>query len=236
VQESVEVKPMEKIKNQLRQFYRKWKHLLVLLYLPLYLAWFHYVESTVTTQFHVIHTPLDDMIPFCEYFVIPYLLWFGYVAWGIAYFALHNKREYYQLCAFLFTGMTIFLVISTLYPNGHYLRPYYFTHHNFYTMLCEYLYASDTATNLFPSIHVYNSIGVHLAVCKSEEFRHSRTLRAVSGILMTSIILSTMFIKQHSVFDVFTAFVMAFLIYRLVYVRDWSRVSQNNSMGEGIRL
>ena len=36
---------------------------------------------------------VDDFIPFCEYFVIPYFLWFAYVAIGILYFALNNKKE-----------------------------------------------------------------------------------------------------------------------------------------------
>lgn len=210
-------------------FYERNKHLLILLYFFVYLAWFNYVEKTVTTHFHVIHTPLDDMIPFCEYFVIPYLLWFGYVAWGIAYFALHNKSDYYKLCAFLFSGMTIFLIVSTIYPNGHYLRPYYFTHHNFCTTLCEWLYSTDTPTNLFPSIHVYNSIAIHLAVMQSREFKGHKIVKTLSFVLMSSIILATMFIKQHSTFDVFTAFLMAFVMYRIIYARNWAKVSMRTT-------
>ena len=97
-----------------RKYYEKYKHLWILLYFFVYMAWFNYVEKTVTTHFHVIHVPIDDYIPFCEYFVIPYLLWFPFVGWGIAYMALHNKTDYYKLCAFLFTEMTIFLIISTV--------------------------------------------------------------------------------------------------------------------------
>ena len=115
--------PKTSVKSRLVGLYHKYKHLLILLYFVVYMAWFSYVEKNIKTHFHVVHVPLDDYIPFCEYFVIPYLLWFGYVAWGIAYMALHNKSDYYRLCTFLFTGMTLFLLISTVYPNGHYLRP-----------------------------------------------------------------------------------------------------------------
>ena len=204
---------MSGLKKKFLQFFEKNKHLLILLYFFVYLAWFAYVERTVTTNFHVIHTPLDDLIPFCEYFVIPYLLWFVYVAWGVVYFAFHNKSEYYKLCAFLFSGMTIFLIVSTVYPNGHYLRPTYFTHHNFCTMLCDFLYSTDTATNLFPSIH---------------EYKNNRIVKLLSGTLATAIILSTMFIKQHSTFDVLTAFLLAFIMYRVVYVHNWSKASQKS--------
>ena len=217
----------KRLQYQIQYLYENYKHLLLLLYFCIYLPWFGYVEKTVTTHFHVIHIPLDDYIPFYEYFVIPYLLWFGYVAWGIAYMALHNKSDYYKLCTFLFTGMTIFLIISTVYPNGHFLRPYYFTHHNIFTKLCEFLYATDTATNLFPSIHVYNSLGIHFAVMQNEHLRKNKKVQAVSFVLMVSIILATMFIKQHSVFDVGTAFLLGFVMYHLIYKRNWSKSSSS---------
>lgn len=215
---------MSKFKTKFTVLYERYKHLLILCYFIIYLAWFGYVEKSVTTHFHVIHVALDDYIPFCEYFIIPYLLWFGYVAWGVAYFAFHNKKDYYRLCGFLFTGMTIFLIISTVYPNGHYLRPMYFTHHNFCTTLVDWLYSTDTATNLFPSIHVYNSIAVHTAVMESEEFKNNKTIRFLSFALMVSIILATMFLKQHSVFDVMTAFLLSAVMYLIIYVLDWSKL------------
>ena len=215
--------PKTSVKSRLVGLYHKYKHLLILLYFVVYMAWFSYVEKNIKTHFHVVHVPLDDYIPFCEYFVIPYLLWFGYVAWGIAYMALHNKSDYYRLCTFLFTGMTLFLLISTVYPNGHYLRPYYFTHHNIFTQLCEMLYETDTTTNLFPSIHVYNSISIHLAVSRNAQLKKNKTLQLISFVLMTCIILATMFIKQHSVFDVSTALELAYIMYRIVYRHDWSK-------------
>lgn len=213
------------LRERLLRFHEKYKHLYILSYFIIYLLWFGYVEETVTTHFHVVHVALDDIIPFCEYFIIPYLLWFGYVAWGIIYTARHNRQDYYKLCAFLFTGMTAFLIISTLYPNGHYLRPQYFAHHNVFTSLCEWLWAADTPTNLFPSIHVYNSIAVHLAVTQSDTLKHNRTVRFLSFTLMVSIILATMFLKQHSVFDVVTAFLLAWIMYVIIYRHNWTRVS-----------
>ena len=213
----------EKLRTSAGAFFEKYKHLLLLLYFVVYLIWFSYLEKTVTKHFHVIHLTLDDYIPFCEVFVVPYLLWFVYVAWGVVYFALHDKKDYYRLCAFLFTGMTIFLIVSTLYPNGHYLRPATFERDNIFTALVQMVYSSDTATNLFPSIHVYNSIGIHLAVMQSRDFRNRPRVKVLSGILMVSIILSTMLIKQHSVFDVLTAFLTAGGMYGLVYARSWEK-------------
>ena len=79
----------------------------------------------------------------------------------------------------------------------------------------------DTPTNLFPSIHVYNSIGVHLAVMHSERLKEKKWIRRGSFLLMSSIVASTMFLKQHSVFDVITACLLAVVMYSLVYALDY---------------
>lgn len=108
----------------MKAFFQKYKHAWVLLYAFLYLPWFFWLESRANLPYHVIHVWLDDKIPFVEYFIVPYLLWFVYVAAVFLYlFFKGTKQEFYRYCAFLFTGMTLFLVISTLYPNGHLLRP-----------------------------------------------------------------------------------------------------------------
>ena len=100
----------------------KYRYLLLQAYWLIYLPWFGYLENTVTTHFHVIHMDLDDSIPFISIFCIPYFLWFGYVAIAFCYTYLHDKQEYLRTCAFLYMGMTIFLIVSTVYPNGHYMR------------------------------------------------------------------------------------------------------------------
>ena len=209
-------------RKKVNEFIAKYKHGLLLLYFLIYLPWFGYLEENVTTHFHVIHVALDDKIPFCEYFIIPSMLRFAYVAWGVAYFFFKNKSEYYKLCAFLFTGMTIFLVISTVYPNGHYLRPTTFERDNIFVQAVQWLYSTDTPTNLFPSIHVYNSLGINMAVWHSENFKKNKPVRYGSAILCISIILSTMFLKQHSVFDVVTGIVLAAFMFSLVYARSWA--------------
>jgi len=125
----------------------------------------------------------------------------------------------------LFTGMTVFLVISTIYPNGHYLRPAYFEHNNIFIQMVKWLYATDTPTNLFPSVHVFNSIAVNIAVWHSDNFKKNKAVRYGSAVLMVLIILSTMFLKQHSVFDVVTGMVLAVFMYSVVYTTNWAAVT-----------
>ena len=215
---------MNEFGKKIRHIFEEYKHLLLLLYFPIYLLWFAYVEKTVTTHFHVIHMKIDDYIPFCEYFIVPYLLWFGYIAIVVIYMALKDKTDFKKMCTFLYTGMTIFLIVSTVFPNGHFLRPTSFERDNIFTQLCAGLYQTDTATNLFPSIHVYNSLGVHFAIIYNEKLKKNKWICNASAILMVSILLSTVFLKQHSVFDLITGLLLAFVMQQIVYVRSWERI------------
>ena len=107
----------------MKQWLERYKHAWILLYAFLYIPWFSYLERTVTRDYYVIHTRLDDFIPFHEFFIIPYLAWFFYVSGVILYFFFKNKQDYYRLCIYLFTGMTLSLIVCTVFHNGTDLRP-----------------------------------------------------------------------------------------------------------------
>lgn len=206
---------------QFHPIYQKYKHAIpLLIYGIIYMTWFVWLEKNVSSHYTLIHVTLDDYIPFCELFVIPYFLWFAYVSLVVLWLFFKDKDDYYRTCVFLFTGMTIFLIVSTLFPNGHHLRPAAMPRNNIFTLLVDCLYRTDTPTNLWPSIHVYNSLGAHFAIVRNKQLSKIRWVRNGSLILSISIILSTMFIKQHSAFDVITAFVMAAVMYGITYKYD----------------
>ena len=207
--------------KKLKSIYVKYRHgIPLLIYMVIYLSWFAWLEATNKKNYSIIHVTADDYIPFCEIFVVPYLLWFAYVSAVVLFLFFRNKQEFYRSCVFLFTGMTIFLIISTLWPNGHHLRLAEMPRENIFTRAVSALWQVDTPTNIWPSIHVYNSLGAHLALIKTKGLSGRKWLHASSFVLSLSIILSTMFIKQHSVFDVVTAFIMAAFMYGIVYKYD----------------
>ena len=208
----------------MKALWKKYRHALVLLYGLIYMPCFIWLESRANLPYHVIHVRLDDLIPFSEVFIVPYLLWFVYVAAVFVYlfFQFDKKKEFYQYCIFLFTGMTLFLVVSTVYPNGHLLRPASFERHNIFTFAVQMLYRTDTATNIFPSIHVFNSIAAHVTVAKNRKLGGNIWIRGGSFLLMVSIILATMFLKQHSVLDVIAGTLLGVLMEQLVYHTDFS--------------
>lgn len=193
----------------------------MLLFIVAYFISFSILENMTRLHYYVISSPLDHMIPFCEVFVLPYFSWFPYMVIGAGLLLIFDKPEYRKLSWMLYLGMGSFIVISALFPNILYLRPETMPRDNLFTHMVAALYRTDTPTNVTPSIHVFNTLVIVNGIARSQE-KHARArgVRAfffADGIL---IILSTMFIKQHSVYDVAAAFIMFALFYVPVYRPD----------------
>ena len=218
--------------NDLKHLLLKYKHGIVLSYFFIYLWWFAALERIFTTDrllttddIILVYMKLDDFIPFNELFVIPYFLWFFYIFITVTYFFFTSKQEFFKCCAYLFIGMTICLIIYTIWPNGHILRADIdaLGRDNVLTRIVARLYKVDTPTNVFPSIHVFNSIGALIAIYKNERLYNIVWLKWSSLILTILICLSTVFLKQHSVADIFGALVLNTFMYFIIYVPAWGK-------------
>lgn len=197
---------------------KKYSHTWIIpIYGILYLMAFRYVEQRPVRP-HIIHMKLDDYIPFCEYFIIPYLLWFVFIAVTLFYFAFinTNKKDYWQLILTLGTGMTLFIIISLFYPNGQDLRPA-LTGDGVFIQMVKNLYQLDTPTNVFPSIHVFNSVACCIAVVQHEPFKKHKCFLTGVVMLTALIIMSTVFLKQHTLLDVIAAFILNALCFQYLY-------------------
>ena len=190
------------------------KRILVLLYFVVYLIFFYLIEHVWTDRsYHILDLPFDHMIPFLPVFVIPYYLWFVYHVWALLPPFLDDEpEEYYRTAFALFSGMTVFIVVSIIFPNEQALRPATLGNYIFSKMVGA-IYAADTPTNIMPSIHVYNALIANTAICRRSE-RKGRTWEAVlSCVVCTLIILATVFIKQHTIADLIGAAVMYAVFY-----------------------
>ena len=153
-------------------------------------------------------------------------MWFLFVPAIVGYEFFYSKKEYYQCCAYLFSGMTIFLIICTIWHNGLDLRQDISYNNNLCAKLVKMLYKTDTSTNVFPSLHVFNTLGCLVALYRSKGMKDKTWIKVIATIIGILIILSTMFLKQHSVWDVIGAFALAAILYPIVYVIPWGRKKQ----------
>ena len=172
---------------------------MIAVFFIVYMITFSYIEDR-DVHHYIIHTTIDDQIPFCEYFIVPYLLWFLFVAVTVFYFMFFNKnqwKEYYQLIITLGTGMTLFLIISLVFPNGQDLRPV-LTGDSIFIKAVQMIYHTDTPTNVLPSIHVFNSLACCGAILKNQR-KYKKSTDTACVVLTILIIMSTMFLKQNTV-------------------------------------
>lgn len=189
----------------------------MLAFMAFYLAGFSWLENRKVTGVHIMTLPIDYKIPFIEVFIIPYILWFVYIAVTVVYFFLHKEENFDALAQSLVFGMTVFLIVSAIYPNGLDIRPRTFERDNIFVNLVKFIYSQDTATNVLPSIHVYNSAAAFCAIRRSKLASRNKAWTWGAGILTVLIILSTVFIKQHSVFDGLCALALMAFAERLYY-------------------
>ena len=177
------------------------------IYMVIYMPTFFWVESlNPAGGFHIIHTAIDDMIPVVEVFIIPYALWLPYLVIGMIAIAIRSRSLSRKTSYMLMTGMTLFIIISLVYPNALELRAHIPDRDNIFMTCINYLHSIDTPTDVFPSLHVYDAIvvaaGLHLT------FKDKKWVLIASDLLSLLIVLSTVFIKQHSIIDVIGAFVI----------------------------
>lgn len=205
--------------KKLKQFLFNYKHAIIILYLPIYMVWFILLEQRTDVKFSEVHCIIDDFIPFCEIFIIPYLLWFVYVAASLVFLFFQTKYidDFYRCAAILVMGMTTSLIIYTFFPNAQNMRPDSFERENIFTNIISILYATDTDTNVCPSIHVYNSVAIHVGIATSQYFKNKKWVKNSSLILCILICMSTLFLKQHSFIDLVCAVTLYIFYYIIIY-------------------
>ncbi|HUM85079.1 MAG TPA: phosphatase PAP2 family protein [Lachnospiraceae bacterium] len=192
----------------------KLKHLWPLvIYMICYLIWFGIVERVPRSSYFIIGASFDRAIPFIEVFVVPYFSWFPFLVIWSLYLYFKDRDAYDCLATFLMIGMTVFLLVSTFFPNRLDLRLTSMPRNNIFTAMVAFLWKLDTPTDVWPSIHVYNTAAVEIMLLRSKDsWLQKKAVRFCLVLWGVLIILATVFIKQHSIFDIITGFLMTGIV------------------------
>lgn len=206
-----------RLPDPLRRF--PWRELQYLLWLPVYLIAFFLLERLPVGRYWATQLPVDAQIPFCEWFVIPYCLWYPLIVAVGLYLLLRDHEAFRRYMAFLALTFFVSALIWLLLPNGQDLRPAVMPRDNFLTRWVAGLYSIDTNTNVFPSVHVVGSVGAALAVWDCPALRRKKALCHLTGLLAALICVSTVFIKQHALLDVGGGLALSLLAAVPIYRR-----------------
>ncbi len=195
-----------------------YKHCLLVLYVPVYLISFFIIEQLVpeSADYWVSYCFIDDYIPFHEAFIIPYYCWYP-LLFVVGLWLMFKDVPRFKLYMYsIIIGFSASVLICLVFPNGQDLRPEVFPRDNFLTDMVKMIYAADTNTNVIPSVHAVGAIVAALGVCTTKTIR-KKWLKALAVIGAAIICLSTCFVKQHSILDVFAAMALCAVIYAVVY-------------------
>jgi membrane-associated phospholipid phosphatase len=170
------------------------------------------LTNGISRPLHTMELWLDRIIPFNEYFVIPYIVWGPCIFLSFIIFFFRNRDAYYRMIICSVMGHIVSYAFYMTYQT-HVPRPF-ITDDSIFLKLVNYIYSNDEPVNCFPSIHVFTTYLMMRA------FYWEKLHKAVAWIpqfIGVSIILSTVFIKQHVVIDVAGGIILAETLLLLVY-------------------
>lgn len=195
----------------------EFSHVKLLAFWPLFGLAFFFVERFYpVSHYAAMHCALDDLIPFNEWFLIPYLFWFVYLIGSLAYTFFFNTSSFRREMHFIVFTYSVTILLYLIFPTCQLLRPAVLPRDNALTRFIAFYYAFDTNTNVCPSLHVIGSIAALIGLWDAPRFA-TRKNRVISILIAFLISVSTVFVKQHSVLDVLFALplcAMGFLLCR----------------------
>lgn len=209
----------------------EFEHVKLLLFWPFFGLAFLVLERLLKLDFHPISCAFDNIIPFNEYFIIPYYFWFVFIIGMLVYSFLFDIPTFRRYMKYIIITYTVTLLIYVIYPTRQDLRPPVFERNNIFTRIVGFLYAFDTNTNVCPSLHVIGSMAVYFAARKSKLF--GKFLWRIVFLFMTTMIcISTVFLKQHSIIDIAAGVLVSLSAYPLVYNKKGMEEKQPSDKSE----
>ena len=194
----------------------QFRHLFLLLGWVGYFILYFLTENLIPAEdCHPVWCKLDDIIPFNELFVIPYVGWYVLIVVSLGYFLLYNVENFKGLQTYIIITQAVAMVVYIVWPSRQDLRPVEFPRENVLTWIMGIIYGADTNTGVCPSLHVAYSLGIASAWLKEKSAAWYVKLIVVVFVIL--VCLSVAFTKQHSVVDIFAALPVCLLAEILAF-------------------
>lgn len=200
----------------------EYSHLLLLLGWLVYFLFYFLTENLIPPEkWHLVHCRVDDLIPFCDLFVLAYTGWYVLIVISLGYYVLYHIENFRGLQTYIITTQVIAMICYIVYPTYQDLRPAEFPRENVLTWLMGLIYSFDTPSGVCPSLHVAYSIGIASSWLKEKSA--CRAWKVFVVVFVVLICLSTMFVKQHSFIDVVAALPVCVVAEWVAYGRKKKR-------------
>ncbi len=200
---------MNKVLNKIN-----FKVILICVLLVVFQCVIFFVSKLFVVNPYTLGSPLDKAIPYIPHFIWIYVFWY-FMLFAVPYYiASHSPKSLYKYIATFIITTIIAGIIFILFPNTVIRAT--ITQNDIANRLVALIYSLDTPPiNCLPSIHCLYSYLFILAVFDAKN-ETSTIMKVVITILSILVVLSTLFIKQHVIYDALASLLLAVSIWIIV--------------------
>ena len=189
------------------------KIIILLLFLLIYQTSLYLIAKLTPIEINVVGNTIDEKIPFIPQFIYAYISWYIMLFLVPYIFYKKSPKSFNKYYITTFSCITIGLFIYFFYPTIMYRADIEFNSISEY--LVNIIYKMDTpALNCCPSMHcVISFIFIYVSLTEKNLNIKYKVLLTIWSLL---VIVSTLFVKQHVIVDVISAFILSLVVFIIV--------------------
>lgn len=205
----------EKKNKKISQSNKNFKVIITIIFLIVFQSSLYFIAKFTPFAYHIVNIEFDSYIPLISIFVIPYVLWYLSLFIVPYLFSKYDEHLYRVYVRTIIISLFIAFLIYFFYPTT--LIRDEVVVKDILTFIIDLIYKIDTpAINCLPSAHcILSFVHIYITIIIKGMNKKIKVLIIIQSIL---VILSTLFIKQHVVLDVITAFIISLIVYLLNYI------------------
>jgi hypothetical protein len=184
---------------------------------------FYWTLNNTQRGVYDLTTDLDRFLPLIKIFIIPYMtLWF-FLAFCFVYLCFKNRKIYFKIMITLILCYVVAFITYYFFQTTV-QRPLV-TGDDIFSKLILFTYNSDEPFNCFPSIHV---ITAYLAMKGINATNARKSIKLPVNVLGFLIIISTQFVKQHVIMDIFFAIFLCDVFFNSITYMEEQYILYNS--------
>ena len=203
------------------------KIIILIMILVAYQTFMYFMAKVTPVEVNLVGNYIDSKIPFVPQFIYAYISWYVMllIVPYIFYKNNHNNFNKYYITTFI--CITVVAFIYFLFPTTMNRADIVVSSISEY--LVNIIYRIDTPVlNCFPSMHCLISfIFIYVAVSEKKLNIKKKLIIVIWSVF---VILSTLFVKQHVLVDMISAFVISITVYIIVmkvkYLKDFDVINR----------
>lgn len=191
---------------------RKIKTVFLLIILVLFQSIIYFLTKLVQGKPTLLNSIIDNKIPYISWFVYFYIIW--YLMLFVIPFVIYlkNKDEFYKYVTTYVISVLISGIIFIIFPTT--INRANITGTGISDRLVKLIYSMDEpSVNCLPSIHCLVAFLFMLGISR---VNISKLYKYGVYIISICIVFSTLFIKQHVIYDALVSLIIAIVVWNIV--------------------